>query len=133
MKPLADIARTPGVIDVTEDHHRSMETGLGQRIVRTDRDGSFLVSIGGEPHIKVMVSTGKGWDHVSVSLANRCPTWGEMSAVHRVCFRRTKPPCSCTFRHRSTLTAIRTACTCGDRQGGDARFRARRRSLWEGA
>ena len=53
MKPLADIARTPGVIDVTEDHHRSMETGLGQRIVRTDRDGSFLVSIGGEPHIKV--------------------------------------------------------------------------------
>ena len=84
MKPLADIA---GMIDVTEDHHRSMEMGLGQRIVRTDRDGSFLVSIGGEPHLKVMVSTGKGWDHVSVSLANRCPTWGEMSAVHRVCFR----------------------------------------------
>jgi hypothetical protein len=27
-----------------------------------------------------------GWDHVSISLPNRCPTWGEMDALKRKFF-----------------------------------------------
>lgn len=31
--------------------------------------------------LNVMASDGMGWDHVSVSLQNRCPNWREMSYV----------------------------------------------------
>jgi hypothetical protein len=30
---------------------------------------------------KIMVGSGMGWDHVSVSLPHRCPTWEEMCWV----------------------------------------------------
>lgn len=34
--------------------------------------------------IRVIASWGEGWDHVSVSLPNRCPTWAEMEEIkHR--------------------------------------------------
>lgn len=34
------------------------------------------------PHfLKIIASAGMGWDHVSVSLPNRCPTWPEMCLV----------------------------------------------------
>lgn len=29
----------------------------------------------------VVASDGEGWEHVSVSLKNRCPNWGEMSYI----------------------------------------------------
>lgn len=35
----------------------------------------------------VIWSFGGGWDHVSVSYANRCPTWDEMCKVKEVFFR----------------------------------------------
>lgn len=31
--------------------------------------------------LKVIASDGEGWEHVSVSLPNRCPTWAEMSFI----------------------------------------------------
>jgi hypothetical protein len=31
---------------------------------------------------------GSGWDHVSVSLPNRCPNWFEMQHIHRVFFKK---------------------------------------------
>lgn len=31
--------------------------------------------------IRCVASDGEGWEHVSVSLPSRCPTWGEMCAV----------------------------------------------------
>lgn len=34
-----------------------------------------------------VASWGGGWDHVSVSFANRCPTWDEMAEVKRLFFR----------------------------------------------
>lgn len=37
--------------------------------------------------LKVIASSGGGWDHVSVSLPDRCPTWEEMEAVKRLFFR----------------------------------------------
>lgn len=34
--------------------------------------------------LRIIVSDGMGWDHASVSLANRCPTWEEMSWVKQL-------------------------------------------------
>lgn len=34
----------------------------------------------------IVASSGGGWDHVSVSRRNRCPTWIEMEAVKRLLF-----------------------------------------------
>ena len=36
--------------------------------------------------LKVVISDGEGWDHVSVSLPDRCPTWEEMEYVKRLFF-----------------------------------------------
>lgn len=33
-----------------------------------------------------VVSTGEGWDHVSVSANKRCPSWAEMEHVKRLFF-----------------------------------------------
>lgn len=37
--------------------------------------------------LAVVASSGEGWDHVSVSLPNRCPNWPEMEHVKRLFFR----------------------------------------------
>jgi hypothetical protein len=43
---------------------------------------------GDKKPLRVIVSFGGGWDHVSVSTAGtRTPTWAEMDAVKRLCFR----------------------------------------------
>lgn len=34
--------------------------------------------------LKVIASDGEGWEHVSVSLPNRCPTWDEMCRIKGV-------------------------------------------------
>lgn len=36
--------------------------------------------------LAVMISDGMGWDHVSVSLPSRCPTWEEMCYVKDLFF-----------------------------------------------
>lgn len=36
--------------------------------------------------LRVIASSGGGWDHVSVSLPNRCPNWIEMEFVKRLFF-----------------------------------------------
>jgi hypothetical protein len=35
----------------------------------------------------VIACSGEGWDHVSASLKNRCPTWEEMEHVKRMFFK----------------------------------------------
>ena len=34
-----------------------------------------------------IASNGDGWDHVSVSVSNRCPNWAEMEHVKRAFFK----------------------------------------------
>lgn len=34
--------------------------------------------------LKVIASAGEGWEHVSVSLPNRCPNWPEMHAIKQL-------------------------------------------------
>ena len=52
-----------------------------------DTSGAFLVPSpidGGD--LKVLASSGDGWDHVSVSRSNRCPNWPEMEHIRRLFF-----------------------------------------------
>ena len=47
-------------------------------------NGAFFVPNDADrkgPPLKIIASDGLGWEHVSVSLPHRCPTWGEMAAV----------------------------------------------------
>lgn len=37
--------------------------------------------------LKIVFSWGDNWDHVSVSCADRCPTWDEMERVKRAFFK----------------------------------------------
>ena len=37
--------------------------------------------------LHIVASIGDGWEHVSVSTDGRCPTWDEMSFVHRLFFK----------------------------------------------
>lgn len=36
--------------------------------------------------LRVIASSGEGWDHVSVSRKNRCPNWPEMDHIKRLFF-----------------------------------------------
>jgi len=38
--------------------------------------------------LSVIISDGMGWDHVSVSLRNRCPNWKEMHFVKNIFFEK---------------------------------------------
>lgn len=42
--------------------------------------GCFVVPLNGA-ELRCVASAGLGWDHVSVSVEGRCPTWPEMSHV----------------------------------------------------
>lgn len=50
--------------------------------------GAFLVpSPTDHALIRVIASSGEGWDHVSASRPNRCPNWTEMEHVKRLFFK----------------------------------------------
>jgi len=49
----------------------------------TEKDGNngcFIIKESGR-HFFCIASDGKGWEHVSVSLKDRCPTWAEMCFI----------------------------------------------------
>lgn len=37
--------------------------------------------------MRIVASSGEGWDHVSISRQNRCPNWPEMEYIKRLFFR----------------------------------------------
>jgi len=37
--------------------------------------------------MRIIASNGDGWDHVSISLNNRCPNWQEMEQIKRLFFK----------------------------------------------
>lgn len=47
-------------------------------------NSAFLIPMRGGYKLRVIASDGDGWEHVSVSLADRCPTWDEMCRVKRL-------------------------------------------------
>ena len=71
---MQDVRNTPGIM-----RHRiaGAEPGVD--------GGAFQIGA-----IRVIASWGGGWDHVSVSLEDRCPTWDEMEIVRRMFFYPTE-------------------------------------------
>jgi len=58
----------------------------------TDEDrefyGCFVIkSKTSGQHLRIIASTGMDWDHISVSMKNRCPNWHEMEQVKRLFFK----------------------------------------------
>lgn len=45
--------------------------------------GAFRIPIGGKV-AQVVASDGAGWEHVSVSFADRCPYWDEMCQIKNI-------------------------------------------------
>jgi hypothetical protein len=56
------------------------------RLMGSGNNGAFKVPYLGKFYLGVIASDGKGWDHVSISLPNRCPTWDEMCFVKDLFF-----------------------------------------------
>lgn len=52
-----------------------------------ERGGVFGVAGPAGRLLRVIASNDDGWDHVSASLPDRCPTWDEMEHVKRLFFR----------------------------------------------
>lgn len=62
-------------------------------------NGAFFVQLRpGGNRIKVVASDGEGWEHVSVSWPDRCPTWDEMCRIKAIfwdaedCVMQLHPP-----------------------------------------
>jgi len=57
---------------------------------RNGNSGNGVFNIQSEEHpletLRIIASDGGNWEHVSVSLKDRCPTWGEMEQVARLFF-----------------------------------------------
>lgn len=60
----------------------------GLRLLEVGDDGMRCTLRRGEyTRLVIIASWGLGWDHVSVSRSDRCPTWDEMCIVKRAFFR----------------------------------------------
>jgi len=67
--------------DFSENHkYRQKHPSLGWG----DHEGGFFYIP--DKKLRIIASKGAGWDHVSVSLETRCPTWDEMELVKRLFF-----------------------------------------------
>jgi hypothetical protein len=62
---------------ITVDHYQSSGD---------DMNGAFVIPFNGAT-LRVIASTGEGWEHVSVSLENRVPTYDEMVHIAGLFFR----------------------------------------------
>lgn len=52
-----------------------------------DRNNAVMQIPCGVFMLRVIASIGDGWDHVSVSLASRTPTWAELEFVRKMLFK----------------------------------------------
>jgi len=46
-----------------------------------EHNGMFEVILKHKQKVRVVASNGMGWEHVSVSREDRCPTWDEMGQI----------------------------------------------------
>jgi hypothetical protein len=73
-------------------------TGMFGTTPEAGNNGCFLVKLARNQTLKVIASDKEGWEHVSVSRQDRCPTWEEMCAVkdlfwdHEDCVMQLHPP-----------------------------------------
>src|SRR3954471_23811926 len=66
---------------------RDLDTIQGARCLqRGDDGGAFVIKRNGSL-LRIIASHGYGWDHVSVSLEHRTPSWAEIEHVKRLFFK----------------------------------------------
>jgi hypothetical protein len=63
------VLRLMGIDDVTKVDH--------------SRNGAFVI----DQRLMVIAANGGGWDHVSVHVEGRCPTWHEMERIAKLFFK----------------------------------------------
>jgi hypothetical protein len=68
----------PGTPLALQRNHPAIADVSGAFGMKLDKDG---------PSFVVIASSGDGWDHVSVSVRDRTPTWEEMDRIKRVFFK----------------------------------------------
>jgi hypothetical protein len=49
--------------------------------------GVFIVPSSAKVALRIIADAGQGWDHVSVSIEDRTPTWEEMDRIKRMFFK----------------------------------------------
>src|SRR5262249_43332949 len=64
--------------EAAERNHPDIAHVSGAFLVKPDPKGPTFI---------VHAANGDGWDHVSVSTRDRCPTWPEMDAIKRMFFK----------------------------------------------
>ena len=62
-------------------HQYRVRKGLLGTTDKHGNNGAFLVPTGDKFDLQVIASDGLGWEHVSVSLPGRTPTWEEMCSI----------------------------------------------------
>lgn len=78
--------------DPSVDKYRCREQWVYDRYgwIGDHTGGLFIIQYVGELQgslLNIIASVGMGWDHVSVSTPERCPTWEEMSFVKDLFFK----------------------------------------------
>jgi hypothetical protein len=63
------------------EEYRLKSGPLGSSQADGNNGAGFIPTRPGQTPLKFICSDGAGWEHVSVSLPNRCPTWEEMCKV----------------------------------------------------
>lgn len=63
------------------EKHRLTRGRLGTDASYGNNGVFFIPTRPGKPPFKVIASDGEGWEHVSASLPDRCPTWDEMCVI----------------------------------------------------
>lgn len=59
-----------------------VKSGRGASDSRAGNNGLFFIPRNNKnTPFKVVASDGMGWEHISVSLPNRCPSWEEMCMI----------------------------------------------------
>ena len=67
---------------------RNISQGMTLLDGERDEVGAFIIpSPRDNRELRVVASTGEGWDHVSVSRADRTPSWEEMEHIKRLFFK----------------------------------------------
>lgn len=61
-------------------------TAIKKHCISSGEDGQSFLFKTPAGLLRVVASTGNGWDHVSVSLDHRLPSWTEMHAIKRLFF-----------------------------------------------
>lgn len=80
--------------DLTEpalNQYRLRWHPVDHAIKHPEHEGRFILHLNCDttkPELRILACSGSGWDHVSVSLEDRCPTWDEMDFVARMFFKQ---------------------------------------------